>query len=541
FSSLVNKYQINANEIKIFDNYIYHRKISAEGNSFYRTIMYLVIEYYIITKDLNSIYQLISLMENKKEEIKEINNIEYYFSILEAILFYLENNNIQASLQILFKAFNDNETQFDLGCVLFLRKIILEYYDDLFNNYKQTENISLAKCEFPQREILIYNELEPDILILKFLPFIFNVNFELIIIDSDNNNPKIKTVSFISDKNPSESFIHFIWIYGKYFPIYSKDILQYEYNSYFPIVQSNLSKNLINLGKFKCEVCRREREKIGIINKKYSVCSFCLNEYLDKIFSNRAQSLSSSNFIGTEYYTRNICLKNDYYITDDDVMELTKMNIINHLYKELVNSCFSCASKLPSENQIILKCQCRYCLTCLETKIQKSTKNLTILNSYEKRKTEENICECDKNFDYEEALKFIKFDKEEKYKEAEERLNQIIKELCMICERELYIINEEDTLQLNEQDQLLNKQPIQIVVTNRPTKDKIKGIDYSNEIHLIGSDCFKNLSSKFVGEEISLNCNLCSYTHYIQRSSNRKIMREAAKNEAACCATCIIL
>lgn len=133
--------------------------------------------------------------------------------------------------------------------------------------------------------------------------------------------------------------------------------------------------------------------------------------------------------------TRPIHLSENVDVDDYEFMEIHQhtYNMVNYLRRAILNTCSECKKNFKDNEIKKLKCLCLYCEACLEKKHNEATHNLKVLNIYEIKQNTHFKCNCDKVFDTEEVCLLIKNVTEEHYIEAQRRLTQKIKTLCMFC------------------------------------------------------------------------------------------------------------
>ena len=466
------------------------RQVENDGNSFYRSFCFALIENYV-NKNKNE--DLIFITNDIMKSIpKDINNFDKIINVIKQF-----KNNY--SLDLLEEAFNDPELFFDEAIILYFHKCIGEiknindinyYYDINFEFFKNICNI-------------------------------FDVNIEIFYLDGNEFKPKFNKSIIKSNQSNYETItIYLGYFFNSFHIIYTKDELNYSSS----LINKNLSKEIYiinNLREIKCQKCRNATSSfVLIIKTKTLFCYNCLNFFLNNILINRAIMFVKNNFIDLEYYTRPINVFEDIEITSQIYFSIYKKSILDELYDIILKLCFNCHN--ISDSIIRLKCKCQFCQNCLESFIDKSTDNYKILNEFEKNSRTPIKCLCKSNFNLDEAIKYSKGIKEDDYEEAKKRLFEYIQKLCCIC-----------TLEKGRFNSI--------------------NLDLKNEIpHLICVDCYEELlknndsnilnrendDSFSIGNGNKIDCKICCKEHYLNQTN--KILRKNKHKNICCNSKCFI-
>jgi hypothetical protein len=161
-------------------------------------------------------------------------------------------------------------------------------------------------------------------------------------------------------------------------------------------------------------------------------------------------------------------------------------------------------------------------------KIEKATKGLYVLNQYEKGNFEKMICECNNDFNIEEAITLIHVvDKEMKVTAAKERMRLYVQTKCALCGSNVRKCCE-DTPTPTMKDCVNHH-----VIT-------IKGEDGVDNEHLICENCMKTTTTQVHGNN-TLMCVICDKEHVVDGDtlmSPRKRMK--SENGGCCNDKCIV-
>ena len=519
--SLLYKYKIDINSkivINCYTNFCYWRNIQADGNSFYRTFMFSLIELYILYKMEEKLRELISEItsDNLITIYKEYNiNYEMPFYILGAILQLLSKDKIEKSYELFLKSYLLEDRSFDKVLIVYLKYISFLYVDEVIK-LSQNEEFQDEKFDTSSINVELIKEMdvEPQFFIICLMPYLFDINFIIFYLDKDLTQSKDGITNFIDEDN--EEVIPIISIgffYSSYFNIYSPNFLKgnlniCDINDIFKSKLNELSKLTLELeSPIKCQICGCQKFII-FFRQKFQICRNCLEKYINDICGYRKDALINDNYIGQEYYSRAICLKDNYIVNDYEFIEIKEeYNIINYLQHRASIICSKCHESFDKKNLNNLKCKCLLCDRCLEKMILKLTNGLKILNSFEKKNLEKTFCSsCKGIFSYEDAIDHLKDIKDIDREKAIKRMNNYVSTLCLVCgdnlrENRNFNLNNMDTSNENiteddNNNNISNKTEKYKMLKNfkkikiRKENDRSKGIDYVDIDHIICINCF---------------------------------------------------
>lgn len=170
---------------------------------------------------------------------------------------------------------------------------------------------------------------------------------------------------------------------------------------------------------------------------------------MDSIIDKRLKFFEEDSYFGIEYYSRRIKLQNQFYIDNDEIIELYNENVLTKMINKIIYTCSQCKENKKHETEL-LECGCRYCQKCLHKKIKNSTQNKMYINIYEQNTFAKIRCCCNNDFKPIEAIKHIhpfkneSKDLSDKKKDAKIRMENYIKTLCMICCKKLANYNKDN-------------------------------------------------------------------------------------------------
>ena len=568
FDSFSQKYILEKEDIKqnLKSHFSNWRKILGDGNSFYRIIMFSILEAYILNKNIHElkilIYDMISDENIKLYEDKNV-SVEICFMIFAEILFLLEDDNTNKAednnkdddnnkteetnkaYDVLVKAYSLKDGSFDKLLIIYLRHTLAIYTENVKQtlgeeDLKEIDNTNI----FNSYSIESYN-MEPSFLNICCVNYIFDIKINLIYLQGGLSNPEYREINLVGEEEDFP-FINIGFFYSSYHKLYPKNF-EVNYNYNFPLTKPIFKQLTCILKDTRhCEECKLNTEHIIFYEKKFIICKNCLEKILSKICNFRSDSFEKNGFLGLEYYTRPINLKDSYYIDDYEIIELLESsNIMETLIQKYVG--VVCEIHKKEEKTIQLKCGCELCQKCLIEKTLKITNEIKFLNEFEKKQIRGVKCTCGRDFDIDSVLKFIA--KEGDKKEALKRLQKYVQTFCILCIK-----------QLREEDSKKNVF-LDIDIDSKYKKIKMKKMngegleaEINESDHLICEDCYKKYmkrkydlddddyddddeDNKDNKEKSLINfekgiifCSICCKNHFFK----------IAQNEACCANDCIL-
>ena len=495
--------KVAVNSLKSFN---FWRNIDGDGNSFYRSFMFSLLEYYILNNNLNELNEIISeITSNQLLEIYKKQELDYKipFIILGAILKLLSNNNIEKAYDLFFKSYLLKDACFDKLLIIYLKYISYKYVDEVIELSKEQNQPNIHNNL--NKELINTMNIEPSFFIICLMPYLYDINIHIFWLDKDLIQCKDGVINFIDEENTVNlPLISLGYFFSSYHIIYSVKSKNEFINKIFNSKSNNLLRLTCQINyKDKCQICKGQKYII-FLRQNFKVCENCLEKYINKISSFRNESLNNDNYIGQEYYSRPFHLKDNYFLNDFEFIEIKEeVNIINYLQHTASIVCSKCKGNFDKKNLNNLKCKCLLCDKCLEEMILDITGGLKILNSYEKRNLQKTLCtSCGGDFSYEDALEHLKDIKEKDRKNAINRMKNYISTKCLICGTEVRKNeNTDEFLRDNsdetEEDNNNNQKNKYIELKKyrkikiRKENDKRKGIDYLDIEHVICYECYE--------------------------------------------------
>ena len=434
--------KIMVNAIQSFN---YWRSVINDGNSFYRVIMYSLLEHCILNKDEQFLMFLLN-------EISSDDFIEYYkkrkieynkpFIILSAINIMLGNKLEVKALEYLLKAYNLKNGCFDMLLIIYLKKVLADFAKEinklLDEKKKSEENLDLieeTKINVDQIEELYLDP--PKMNMFNLISELFNINIQLFLLGGRYLEP-INSLTNIDKDDSSATFI-FGYFFSGYHVLYNPNFD--ENNEVFKNIAENDNPQLCRLTtelkeNKKCDICFKETQHIAFLQKQFIVCFPCLTNFLKESIKKRSDYFFDDQCLGQEYYSRPIHLQEGFYLDDFDFEELSEEgNIINNLYSNNKESnCVMC-DKMKSEDVKLLTfpCKCCICEECFNTIFNRLTDNKGYLLECEVEMNNQKLqCNCGKMYDYND-IKYLSKPTKEQIEKAKERLSLYKDNYCLIC------------------------------------------------------------------------------------------------------------
>ena len=252
---------INNDDINELCQYMFKfRAIKGDGECFYRSLIFSILENNILTNNIMQMKELLILyyekisLDNKlvdeKDYLKRIKqmDINIVSEILYLIINQMENNKFQAYI-ILLKAFIYC-SEFDFGIIYFTRYLIYEYISENENKIYSKEYPTLELgCLLPEqfvvdkgekneylyddyyREHLMHPKTFAEKIVVYVAPFVFNIRINILDYVNGLNEAKnrIKEDQYLNEKKNekySQAEINLLYNNRIHYDVY------YKYNYY---------------------------------------------------------------------------------------------------------------------------------------------------------------------------------------------------------------------------------------------------------------------------------------------------------------------
>ena len=529
--------KLMGNSVNNFNNW---RMTLSDGNSFYRVNMFAIIENCIFESNselLNAILNEMTSDEFIKVYKKKNLEIERPFNILSAILSLIENGKEDKAYDLFLKAYNLKSGCFDLLLIVYLKRVLYVFAEEINKLLKEQKKTSNAK-EIIEKTIINLDEIDnlyidPNINMFYLMSFLFDINIYILSVYDKFLKSKDSLKKIINDDEEEGGSSSPTFIFGYFYSSYH---ILYRPNFSHKIFKEKLKQDnpqitqltFITKEKAKCNMCKKETRHIIFLRKKFIVCELCLKNYLiNEILNERKSSFLDEKCFGKEYYSRPIHLQSDFYLDDYEYIELfEENNIINEICKKF--ECFSCQKTISGSSLIQFNCGCTYCSDCFEKIFNGITKGKGYLLDIECKLNNNNnfTCNCKKKHTYHDLEKFHEQDEDE-IQAAEDRKKDYIKKYCMSCFKDLE--QKESKVKKikmrkisNTLDHFMCTECYNLNFKNKPSEEVEEEEEEENEDDT--RDMAKESSSKnrIVNKENqTVHCRICSEDHqYIEETGN---------------------
>jgi hypothetical protein len=226
------------------------RKVAADGNCFYRSVMFSWLEYLIFNKKISILKIILADLDTKCHvEDKEISYLNGQFTyeeklkamtIMEIIIEFLNNNNIMEGYLTLLKAYNVTRV-FDRIMIFYLRFLLYNYISknknkllnksypvflgNLLSSEYQKENGTFLYKDYFINNLLRYHNC-PEKLAVYLIPYVLKVNLNILIYYYKKDESRIETKFFdcgLPDKDKKRDIINLLYRKSHYDIYYSKE------------------------------------------------------------------------------------------------------------------------------------------------------------------------------------------------------------------------------------------------------------------------------------------------------------------------------
>ena len=226
--SLLQKYFLTSNQ-KIIDacqkKFFKWRRILGDGNSFYRILMFSILEAYILSNNLKELQYLIAeISSNEFIEIYNTNKINYEicFSIFAIILKLVENKDNSNAYEILLKSYLLKDFSFDKMLIIYLKHVIAININILKDMLKK-ESIKCDDFNELNTYMIESSNIEASFFIICIIPYIFDVNMIVLNITGELLEPFENQLILTDPKEKEFPLITFGFFFSSYYKLYSPD------------------------------------------------------------------------------------------------------------------------------------------------------------------------------------------------------------------------------------------------------------------------------------------------------------------------------
>ena len=527
-----------------------------DGNSFIKAFMFNYLEQLIVKKDIKKLTEIIGkiilVLKSQKETKDKISKV---LAVFKLIINYIEQDNVSNAYKILIKSFSE-DYNFEKCLIIFIREALSEsitLHHKYFNIDYLKEIIQDKYIKTNDKNELYFdhdsyikdnitnnnNELQYELLIYYFLPFIFDIDL-VIYTDNDTKTNKIlfKHTNIDYDQNniiTIELFIKFGGVSIIYTENYYKDnidLLPLISMSKLPV---DKIKKKENENKINCYMCHKIPYEFMLIDKTFQlICQNCLIDVIRNIIDKRYLLFSDTDnhYFHEEYY----CNKINYNINKDkvnsyelnisinDIRHVLPNNsdISNEIHKKILKSfkCGRCKDYFNKSKYAFTMDKCGHlvCINCLKDYIIKATDEKVILNYYEYKLNQiKFFCPiCDKEINLSKNMISNIFTDEVYINKAEERLIDAAKIMCCFCHT-------------NNKSKVKSKFKRFVIINDFSSSNS--SVENYLLIHSMCDDCAKNIKKNdLINSSKNFFCDFCGETHLY-----KKIKFDIQRKRKACC------
>lgn len=178
------------------DVFVKWRRILGDGNSFYRIIMFSMFEAYILTSNENELnYIIAEIISDEFIEIYKKNNIDYNtcFILLSTILDLVKKKNKLKAYEILLKSYTLKNKSFDEMLIIYIKHVVATYIDKL-KEIIDKKHIN-TDINYLNSYMIEAPNIEPSMLIICIIPYLFNVNMTILSLTGDLLKPNHSNIT----------------------------------------------------------------------------------------------------------------------------------------------------------------------------------------------------------------------------------------------------------------------------------------------------------------------------------------------------------
>jgi len=399
------------------EKYIYKwRSIDADGNCFYRGVIFSFLENTILNNNILLLKEIFILFDEKitiNNPIFKRYNIDNYLmnlnislvkQILYTIFYYLDKDNIKDAYLIFIKTFLYC-SEFDYGMIFFLRYLIFEYilinqnkvYSKNFQiklgNLLPDQYISDNDFKFKQffQEQIMKMGIYAEKIVVYIIPYVLKCNLNIYLYNFDKND-KVILKSFncpINGRFTIELFYrekHYdITYHYKYYSIYENYFKLYEFlNQKLKVIDTqfleqvkkqsdliNNNENKVENKSFPCPNCHKISKGI---DKRVDLCEKCfIIEVKNNLLIGYIQFLNiytvpfnkihqSLNKTFEQIFSSQVCKIKNIEYNGKELLTLINKTFYNLLQEIKVKICVQCQNEMKDKKGIFkLPCGCCLC------------------------------------------------------------------------------------------------------------------------------------------------------------------------------------
>ena len=305
--------------------FTFWRKIKTDGNSFYRTFMFALLEYYIFIKNIHEIQKVIlGVMRLADDEVLSNGQNTIDFKEVLGIFYFiydqLSKGNYYQAYLVLLNAYKLENNAFDNAMNLYCKYAIYCIVEHLYNVYlrPQSNNIMndgrMTTTTTTQEQFNTVDKVNPS-LIMKFyyepmklvfsvIPFIFNVNLEIVALDGalskQGNNVAVVNTKFTDYSLNDLPVISIGYFLSSYHKIYTREYQSKVLSGFVNDIFNERTVMPLSRGvyidpkgdEYSCDKCGVTSTLIYFPKQHLSICSQCFLRDIELILKVRASDFN---------------------------------------------------------------------------------------------------------------------------------------------------------------------------------------------------------------------------------------------------------
>ena len=308
---------------ELMASFTFWRKIKTDGNSFYRTFMFALLEYFIFIKNIHEIQKVIlgvmrladdDILSNGQRTIdfKEVLGIFYF------IYDQLSKGNYYQAYLVLLNAYKLENNAFDNAMNLYCKYAIYCIVEHLYNVYLRPQGNNIMNdgraAATAQEQFSAVDKVNPSIimkfyhepmkLVFSVIPFIFNVNLEIVALDGalnkQGNNVAVVNTKFTDYSLNDLPVISVGYFLSSYHKIYTRDYQTKVLSGFVNDIFNDNTVMPVSRGvyidpkgdEYSCDKCGVTSTLIYFPKQQLSICSQCFLRDTELILKVRASDFN---------------------------------------------------------------------------------------------------------------------------------------------------------------------------------------------------------------------------------------------------------
>lgn len=273
------KYSLNESPKTIeaaYSTFSHWREVLLDGNSFYRVAMFSLIENFVLEENSEELQKIAcEINQDKFKDIMTEKAIDHnvVMSIFRIIIDNINKKNSGKAYELLIKAYQLKNKDFDYGLIAYLRKLSYDYISETVQIYLDSNKGNGEKLKetlFNIEAINVFG-IEPDFFVVCIFPYLFDMNLKVFWMDNVFGAPSEGTIFFEDEEKKNIPLISIGYFFSGFFKTYQPELD--EKDTYFKKVIANSNIRIRQLSFIPkstkhCEVCKKKNKTNFIFRKK---------------------------------------------------------------------------------------------------------------------------------------------------------------------------------------------------------------------------------------------------------------------------------